>query len=502
MSDTPLQSVAAAAGTPITAPSRFPLRLGLACIAVILGDWLFFERRPGISLVVFMSALAMAPPILSERSRRDTPTAAAILAIAFLPLIEAPSLLSLLIAAVGLALFVVWTQSSERDLAKMADAAAAFLLTAPFQFLPDIARAHRDGQLHFRLSSLYGWVLPIGFCTAFVWLFASANPLIQAWLEYLSPLQLISGLSATRIGLWLLLLFLAWPVIAPRLLTLRTPRDAFAGGSAPEAATIYNLLAPTAILRSLVLFNAMFAVQTVMDLTYLWGGLDLPDGMSHAEYAHRGAYPLIATALLAAAFVLIAMRPGEERSPLVRGLVHLWVGQNVLLVISSILRLSLYVEFYSLTYLRVAAFIWMMLVAIGLVLIMLRIAQGRSNEWLIGANLKVLAVVLYGCALVNFAGLIASYNVDHDRRGNGLRPDFEYLLSLGPDAIPALDKYAGRLDRGGAATVLHSADEMAHRHARAMRDWRAWSFRGERLNRYIETRGFARLPEERGWRGE
>ena len=159
-------------------------------------------------------------------------------------------------------------------------------------------------------------------------------------------------------------------------------------------------------------------------------------------------------------------------------------------------------EFYSLTYLRVAAFIWMMLVAAGLVLIMLRIALSRSNGWLIGANLKVLAVVLYGCALVNFAGLIASYNVDHDRRGNGLRPDIEYLVSLGPDAIPALDKYAGRLDRGGAATVLHSADEMARRHARAMRDWRAWSFRGERLNRYIETRDSARLPEEPGWRGE
>ena len=61
--------------------------------------------------------------------------------------------------------------------------------------------------------------------------------------------------------------------------------------------------------RSLILFNALFALQTGLDLAYLWGGANLPDGMSHAEYAHRGAYPLIATALLAAGFVLIAMRP-------------------------------------------------------------------------------------------------------------------------------------------------------------------------------------------------
>ena len=49
-----------------------------------------------------------------------------------------------------------------------------------------------------------------------------------------------------------------------------------------------------------------------MDFVYLWGGKTLPDGMSYAEYAHRGAYPLIATALLAGAFVLVALRPGSE----------------------------------------------------------------------------------------------------------------------------------------------------------------------------------------------
>ena len=96
-------------------------------------------------------------------------------------------------------------------------------------------------------------------------------------------------------------------------------------------------------MRSLVLFNLLFAAQTVMDINYLWAGAALPEGMSYASYAHRGAYPLIVTALLAATFVIVAMRPGSnaERSPLMRALVFLWVGQNVLLVVSSILRLDL-----------------------------------------------------------------------------------------------------------------------------------------------------------------
>ena len=64
------------------------------------------------------------------------------------------------------------------------------------------------------------------------------------------------------------------------------------------------------------MFNALFAVQTVLDLTYLWGGVALPDGMTYATYAHRGAYPLIVTALLAAGFVLVDDAAGQRHGAL------------------------------------------------------------------------------------------------------------------------------------------------------------------------------------------
>ncbi len=51
--------------------------------------------------------------------------------------------------------------------------------------------------------------------------------------------------------------------------------------------------------------------------------------MSYAEYAHRGAYPLVFTALLAGVFVLVSFRPGgaAQRSRWARGLVQLWIAQ-------------------------------------------------------------------------------------------------------------------------------------------------------------------------------
>ncbi len=196
----------------------------------------------------------------------------------------------------------------------------------------------------------------------FLLLFASANPLIEKWLSAANLAKLTEYLSAPRILFWLLVLCLVWPFIHQRWHRTRAsaahPALAIGAGEFLSTATV---------LRSLILFNLLFAVQTVLDIVYLWGNVALPADITYASYAHRGAYPLILTALLAAGFVLVAMRPGgpAEQINVIRPLVYLWVAQNVMLVISSILRLDLYVQIYLLTTWRIAAFIWMLLVAHG-----------------------------------------------------------------------------------------------------------------------------------------
>ena len=126
-----------------------------------------------------------------------------------------------------------------------------------------------------------------------------------------------------------------------------------------------------------------------------------------------------------------ARRPGRAIS-VIRPLVYLWVAQNVLLVASSILRLDLYVQIYLLTWWRIAAFIWMLLVAFGLLLIVARIALNRSNGWLIRANLITLTATLYVCSLVNFAAMIADYNVSHSREAARQGRWNRYKLSASP----------------------------------------------------------------------
>ncbi|WYW40619.1 DUF4173 domain-containing protein [Bradyrhizobium ottawaense] len=344
------------------------------------------------------------------------------------------------------------------------------------------------------------WLLPAALSTVFVALFAAANPVIEQWVFMLNPKLILQYISIPRVLFWALMLALVWPFIHVRWRRKTIVTTAVADGPVPPPLpplVSAEFLGPSTILRSLILFNLLFAAQSILDGIYLWGHMALPDNLTYAGYAHRGAYPLIVTALLAAAFVLVAMRPGgpAEKSSVIRPLVYLWVGQNVLLVASSILRLDLYVDIYMLTYWRIAAFIWMGLVALGLLLIVARIALGRSNGWLVGVNLTALAIVLYGCALVNFDAFIADYNVAHSKEasGKGVQLDTNYLLSLGPQALPAIDKAIELLANAKGSDLSARGYCLVSRRDRLVElqrqdlAWRSWGFRSWRLQRRLDA---------------
>lgn len=332
------------------------------------------------------------------------------------------------------------------------------------------ARPRRGRSSAARLAMLLG--LPLAMTALFLALFASANPLIdRAFTQIRLP-------EAGEVMLWVLVLLAVWPSLRPaRWATRAVARLPKAEIGLPEAP-------PAMMLVSLLLFNAVFALQNGLDLAFLWSGAPLPEGMTLADYAHRGAYPLIVTALLAGLFVLIALEPGSPSasSPMVRRLVVLWVGQNLLLVASSILRTFDYIEAYSLTGFRIAALAWMALVAAGLTLICWRMLAAKSAAWLINANALAAALVLSAASLVDLDASAAAWNVRHAREvgGRGVALDLCYLERSGASALVSLAELERRplppafLDRvryvrAGAMAAL-IADQA---------DWRGWTWRGQ-----------------------
>lgn len=481
-----------------------PMAAGATTLLLVaISDLLLFDVAPGINLFLATVVIALAIAALAWRRGRLRQgvlgfASAVVLA---LPLIEAPSPLGLMLAALGLALSALTAiKLLPGRLEQMPETVMRFLLPAPVTLARDAVALRIAAQPQLWQRSLLGllaWIVPVGLGLVFVFLFAAANPLVEALFSGLRADRAFELLNPVRVVFWLVTGAGIWALLRPKLLRRKKPRlgtPIFAPRETPW-------IGHAAILRSLVIFNALFAVETLLDLTFLWGGMALPNGMSHAEYAHRGAYSLIVAALLAAAFVLVAMRgdgPGQ-RSALIRVLVYGFIGQNILLCLSAMLRLELYVEVYSLTGLRLAAGIWMGLVAVGLVLILLRILWKRSNAWLVACNLVSLLVVLYGSALMDFSALIARFNVAHslEVRGEGLPLDLRYIAQQGPSAIPALDDFVLSLKPSQPAWYAASdlRENLGYEFARRDRDWRSWSWREQRLADYLAPRPVAYGPQ-------
>ena len=471
--------------------SSIPAKVGLALALAALADWLFYGERIGLSVTLFAIAIACVSVLFNHAALdfRRAAIGGAIVTLGLVPAVEELNTLSFLILLTALVVALLLATNPEtKGFADRARALRNFVLFGPFRFFLEALQIFNMSAF---TRGLALWLLPIVLGTVFVALFAAANPLIEQWVSLLNPKLILDYVSIPRVLFWTAMLALVWPFIHIRWRRRKVVTEAVADTAEPEPlAPIIpaEFLGPSTILRSLILFNLLFAAQSILDGIYLWGHVALPANMTYAAYAHRGAYPLIATALLAAAFVLVAMRPGgpAEKSTVIRPLVYLWVAQNVLLVASSILRLDLYVDIYMLTYWRIAAFIWMGLVALGLILIVARIALDRSNRWLVSANLIALTIVLYNCSLVNFDAFIADHNLRHSSEmwGKGVKIDADYLLTLGPQALPAIDKVISL--RGGDYCLARRRDRLVESQRQDL-TWRAWGFRSWRLQRRLDA---------------
>ncbi len=441
----------------IDQPTILPNRRAVLSLLLLiaLADVLFWHQSPGVSLALFAAAIFIAA--LTARPRLG---ALVTLTLAVLPVIDFVQPLSLAILTLGLLTGLALQHGAPAfaalSLAVQIPTRAARDLVSVGRALPgqDLASQTR------RLSR--NWTLPLGGLVLLTALLAAANPILDDWLHSLGNLPFDPSLWLGRVLFWTGTALVSWPLLVaiPTATSSRSRRLLDPAAFGLNAASVAN---------ALILFNAALAVQTLLDIRYLWS-FGMPPGMSHAAYAHRGAYPLLATALLAGAFALAA-RPFVVTRPFLEPLLYIWLAQNVLLTISALYRLDLYIHAYGLTYLRARAAIWMALVAAGLVLTIWQVARNHSAAWLLLRCFGLGAATLYVCAFVNFADLIARTNLAMGKI------DTQYLCELGPTAAASVPR--------SAWVVPGEEYDLASRGCTLappqVTGWRDWGFRNWRV---------------------
>ena len=473
----------------------------MAAVMVILADWLFYDQPTGWTLGLYLSALVA---MLLIRPGRGGAGVAVLVAALLLGLAAAmvlqPGTLSVLLAILGLIVLATvrrigWSASTWHWLQRVARF-PAHVVVQPLRdlelFQRWLGRAPGDVSRRRGCGCLAAWFLPVALSLVFIGLFWLANPILGVWSTWLTEWlseqvdRWAQWLHPLRMSFWMLLAAFVWSLMRMRTRRRRgLPR--IPALSIRRRGWLPNWDMTPTVVRCLILFNLVFAGQLLLDARYLLAGAELPEGMTYAEYAHRGAYPLVATALLAGAFVLVTFRSRgpAEQSRTARGLVYLWLGQNLILLASAAWRLRMYVDVYSLTMWRIAAAIWMLLVALGLVWVVVRIVIRLSNIWLLRVNVLTALTVLYACCFVNFAAGIAWFNVTRCQEvgGPGEPIDLVYLERLGPQALPAAqwlarhsrDEWADQ--RQGPISVSDVVSRLETQLDRQLGNWRSWTLR-------------------------
>lgn len=441
-------------------------RLALLLALLALADILFFRQALGLSIGLFSIAVFVANLVGQDHPPRIIGPALVIVA-ATLPVIEYVQAASVLFAGLGLIVAVVWSRLGPAASAQMVSyGARRLLMLIPVSAVNSGGNWLKDAPTQSDFSGIVrgfirNWAIPLGGALLILSLLVSANPVLEQWVNALLDVEFDFADLVMRSFFWVGMALILWPFLSVTTAQLHQPN-----GAVLLSKTRSFGLNARSVTNALVLFNGLLALQLVLDGQVFWGGGGLPAGISYASYAHRGAYPLLVTALLAGGFALAA-RPFLDEGRWLKPLMLLWLGLNVMLTLSSIYRLEIYIEAYGLTYLRVRAGIWMVLVALWLGMIAWQIARAKGNGWLLLRSFTLGAGTLYFGCFINFAHVITAYNLTHQRS------DGYYLCTMDPTASGAL---WGKSDTLGC--TIHKPE---------IDGWRDWGFRDWRVARYIES---------------
>ena len=339
--------------------------------------------------------------------------------------------------------------------------------------------------------------LPVVAGTVFAILLVLANPIIEgvlASIHFGNPIWLARETFRLIFSISFLVFCLAFTLTWPLLRGTTLLRGVGPDIDSNQPRWHQLFFRPMAVAITLLLLNGMFAIENALDIWHVWLNGALPSKFTHAEYVHRGAYTLIATAILAGVLMVFALWRGTatEQSTTVKKLVFLWTAQNLLLVASSAKRTFSYIDSYGWTEWRLAGLLWMGLVAFGLFSIVWRVLRDKRSLWLVNINLGAVAVLLLCNALFNTQGFIAERNVSASLAKSQAVIDFGYLSDIGPNSLPALRRYHAELLQRGMSpldpstlavirteqlrtAVVIGAIEIQARDFQ--NDWRSWTWR-------------------------
>ncbi len=202
-----------------------------------------------------------------------------------------------------------------------------------------------------------------------------------------------------------------------------------------EKRALYSSI--TAITTSSVLAVVYIAFSCIQFLYLFIGNMKLPDGYTYAQYVHEGFYELLAVSIINLVLVLIC-KGIFKPSRILNGLLTIICLCTGVMIASSALRMSMYIQSYHLTFLRLFVLWFLFVLSIWIVLTTIHIY--RSDFPLLRYGMIAITLCWIGFHLIRPEYQIARYDLSHRQDVPVYSDSMDaYLLHLSEDAVDAFD---------------------------------------------------------------
>ncbi len=199
---------------------------------------------------------------------------------------------------------------------------------------------------------------------------------------------------------------------------------------------------PIILLTLLVLINVIYAVFSVIQFAYLFGGSSfvLPSSYTYAEYARRGFFELVIVSIINFGVLLFGItfvkKDNKRIFAVIKALLTLLVIFTFILLISAFYRMLVYEQAYGFTYLRIFVQTFMIMLFF---LFIINVAYIWQPKLPIIKSYFIISLAVY--IIMNFSNvdvIIAKNNINRYFETGQI--DMVYLEGLSYDATPEMQR--------------------------------------------------------------
>ena len=149
---------------------------------------------------------------------------------------------------------------------------------------------------------------------------------------------------------------------------------------------------------------------------------------------HERVNAVIFSILMAVGVIMFYFKGGfnfDKQASSLKTLAKVWLGLNVVLIVSAIIKNSEYVSYFGLTYKRLGVYAFLILAIIGLIVSFQKINKQKTNAFLFNQMLWYFYGTILLCSYINWGGIITNYNIAVNK---GVEPIFLSELNFNDDA--------------------------------------------------------------------